>query len=175
MPPSDDEDGGYGPTLPTSAAKSAAHPTRQDLQYRDELDRDARQDAFADARHERKLDRKRENERLNELAPRAEAGTKERQMEKKREKAESNRAFRDAGSPGAEEVGERDLMGADGGIEGYKAKLKAEEKRKTERELRREENLRARAVEREERLAHHRAKEDQTIEMLKALAQQRYG
>lgn len=95
-------------------------------------------------------------------------------MEKKRETAAANREFREAKSPGAEDVGERDVMGDDG-IEGYKARLQAVERKKNERELRKEEMLRARAAEREERLAEHRAKEEKTMEMLKALARQNFG
>ena len=129
-----DDDDGYGPTLPRSGVKSATRPNRQDLDYRDELADDARRAAALDSRHERKLERKLQKDRLDELAPRAEPGTKERQMEKKREKADANRSFREARSPGAEEVGERDLMGGDD--EDFKVKLMADEKRKTEREIR---------------------------------------
>ena len=35
--------------------------------------------------------------------------------------------------------------------------------------------MRARAEEREERLSQHRAKEEKTMEMLRAIAQQRFG
>ncbi|KAF2153711.1 hypothetical protein K461DRAFT_115008 [Myriangium duriaei CBS 260.36] len=170
----EDEDDGYGPALPRSGVKSAAQPNRQDLKYRDELEEDARYDALSEQQYQRKQDRRLQKERLDDLAPRAEPGTKERQLEKKREQAESNRAFREARSPGAEEVREGDLMGDDG-AEGYKARLQASERRKTERELRKEELLRARAAEREERLSQHRAKEDKTMEMLKAIAKQRFG
>lgn len=112
---------------------------------------------------------------MDELAPRAEPGTRERQMEKKREKAESNRGFREARSPGAEEIGDSTLMGGADGVEEYKAQLKANERRKTEREVRREEMLRVRAAEREERLSHHREKEQKTMDMLRELARQRFG
>lgn len=170
----DEEHDDYGPALPRNHVKAAAQPNRQDLEYRDELEDDARQEALLDHRHRRREYRKLHKERLDELVPKAEPGTKERQLEKKREKAESSRAFREARSPGAEEVGEGELMG-DEGFEGYKAKLKANEKRKTERELRKEELLRVRAAEREERLSQHRAKEEKTMEMLQAIARQRFG
>ena len=106
--------------------------------------------------------------------PKAEPATRERQLEKKREKAAANRSFREGRSPGAEDVGEGDVMGDDG-VEGYKARLKAGEKKRTEREVRREEVLRARAAEREEKMAEHRAKEEKTMDMLKSLARQRFG
>lgn len=132
--------------------------------------RDDEQQRHKEARDERKLERRAQKERLDELAPRAEPGTKERQLEKKRETAAANRQFRDAKEPETEEVGDSQLMG-DGGLEGYKAKLQAQQKKKSERELRKEEALRAREVEREEKMAKHRAKEAKTMDMLKALAQ----
>lgn len=95
-------------------------------------------------------------------------------MEKKREVGAANRSFREAKSPGAEEVREGELMGDDG-AEGYKALLKAGERKKNERELRKEEIMRARAAERDEKMEGHRAKEQKTMEMLKALAKQRFG
>lgn len=134
-------------------------------------DQEARRE---DARYARKQERKAQKERLDEIAPRAEAGTKERQLEKKREITAANRSFREAKSPGAEEVPERDVMGDDG-LEGYKAHLQATERKKNERELRKEEILRAREAERAEKMAEHRAKEDKTMDMLKQLAKQRYG
>lgn len=140
--------------------------TLPELSHEDDL---ARRD---DLRFDRKMDRKLQKERLEELNPRAEPGSKERQLEKKREKAVANRDFREAKSPGAEEVGESELIGGEDGI---KAHLQAAQRKKSERELRKEEVLRAREAEREERLAIHRAKEDKTMEMLKALARQRYG
>jgi len=146
----------------------------EDIQDRREQaleDEEARRD---DMRYERKQDRKQQKERLDELVPRAEPGSRERQLEKKQEKTAANRSFREARSPGAEDVGEKDLPGDDS-VEGYKAQLRANEKKKSERELRKEESLRARAAEREEKLAEHRAKEAKTMEMLKAIAKQRFG
>ncbi|KAK5019260.1 hypothetical protein LTR16_000376 [Cryomyces antarcticus] len=174
----DDDDDDYGPDLPgqqvTSRRPGPAIPTTQDLEFRNELtheDELARRD---DIRHSRKLDRKAQKEALEELAPRADAGTRERQLEKKRQVADTMRSFRDAKSPGAAEVGEKDLLGDDG-LDGYKLQKKEMERKKNERELRKEEMLRTRAAEREERVAEYRAKEDKTMEMLKALAKQRFG
>ncbi|KAG9517590.1 hypothetical protein KCV07_g6111, partial [Aureobasidium melanogenum] len=169
----DDSEDEYGPSLPTNTSRAGpAVPSIQDLQYRNEL---AEEDEIArrqDLRFDRKMDRKLQKERLEDLNPRAEPGSRERQLEKKREKAVANRAFREEKSPGAEEVGEGDLIGGEDGI---KAHIQATQHKKSERELRKEEILRAREAEREERLAHHRAKEDKTMEMLKNLARQRYG
>ncbi|GAB7345766.1 hypothetical protein MBLNU457_4034t1 [Dothideomycetes sp. NU457] len=172
----DEDDDDYGPSLPDAVAVHKSQgprvPTLEDIQDRREQaleDEEARRE---DMRYERKQDRKQQKERLEELVPRAEPGSRERQLEKKQEKTAANRAFREARSPGAEDVGEKDLLGDD---ESYKAQLRANEKKKSERELRKEETLRARAAEREERLAEHRAKEAKTMDMLKAMAKQRFG
>ena len=172
-----DEDDGYGPSLPSAEGARQNGPTvpnLQDLQYRQELAEDDREAHIADLRYERKQDRMAQKERLEELAPRAAPGSRERQMEKKRDAAASNRTFAEAKEAGAEEVGESDLMG-DNGIDGYKVRVRDKEKRKNEREVRKEEVLRARAAEREERMKEHRRKEEKTMDMLKSLAQQRYG
>ena len=128
--------------------------------------------AHDEFRYAQKLDRKLQKERLDELVPRAEAGTRERQLEKKKELNEKMRAFRDK-SP-VEDVRESDLMGDDG-IESYKAKKKELERKKNDRELRKEELLRTRKAEREEILQQHREKEEKTMAMLKALAKQNFG
>lgn len=169
----DDDD--YGPALPDTARRSGpAVPSLQDLQDRRELQEEDRSANLASMRQDRKMDRKVQKERLEELAPRADPGSRERQLEKKREVTASNRAFADAKEGGADEVGEGDLMGDDGG-DAYKRQLKETERRKNEREIRKEEVLRARAAEREERMAKARAKEDKTMEMLRGIAQARFG
>ncbi|KAK6003732.1 hypothetical protein QM012_009503 [Aureobasidium pullulans] len=169
----DDSEDEYAPSLPTNISRvGPTVPSIQDIQYRNELAEEDENARRQDLRFERKMDRKLQKERLEELNPRAEPGSRERQLEKKREKAVANRAFREEKSPGAEEVGESDLIGGEDGI---RAHIQATQRKKSERELRKEEILRAREAEREERLAHHRAKEDKTMEMLKNLARQRYG
>lgn len=171
-----DDDDGYGPALPPSAGQRwGPHvPTSQDLQYRQELADEARQTQRADSRYERKSERKAQRDRLDELVPRAEPGTRERQMEKKREVAASNRSFAQAKEAGETEVPESDLMGTDGADE-FKKQIREKERAKNEREIRKEEQLRARAAEREERMQQFRAKEDKTMDMLRQLAEQRFG
>lgn len=174
---SEDEDDGYGPALPDTARRPAgpAAPNLQELQHRRELAGEDREARVADIRYERKLDRNSQKERLEELVPRAEPGSHERQLEKKRETTAVNRAFKDAKEGGGvEEVGDKELMGDDG-VDTYKAQMKTNERQKNEREIRKEEMLRARAEEREERLAEHRKKEEKTLDMLRSLAKQRYG
>ena len=127
-----------------------------------------------DIRYSRKLDRKTQKAALDELVPRAEAGTRERQLEKKKEVNEKMKSFREK-SPGAAEVPDSELMGGGDGVGEFK-KIKQEfERKKNERELRKEEILRARQAEREERLSEYRAKESSTMDMLKALAKQNFG
>ncbi|KAK6521371.1 hypothetical protein TWF506_001592 [Arthrobotrys conoides] len=166
---SDDSDM-IGPAIPASLAKpkaGAKPPTTQDLELQRELDEEESDLRRADLRYERKKERKLEKERLEELAPRAEAGSRERQLEKKRETASANKAFADAKGGDMEEVGESTLMGGEESFHQHKA---AQERKKNERELRKEAMLRARKAEREERLQVHRAKEEQTMKMLRALA-----
>ncbi|KAF3275355.1 hypothetical protein TWF970_006802 [Orbilia oligospora] len=166
---SDDSDM-IGPAIPESLAKpkaGAKPPTTQDLELQRELDEEESDLRRADLRYERKKERKMEKERLEELVPRAEAGSRERQLEKKRETAAANKAFADAKGGDVEEVGESTLMGGEESFQHHKA---AQERKKNERELRKEALLRARKAEREERLQVHRAKEEQTMKMLRALA-----
>jgi len=173
-PEDDDADDIYGPALPPGQRHGPHVPSFQDLQQRREMNDEDHSRLRADRTYERKQERNTQKERLEELAPRAEPGSRERQLEKRREVAASNKTFADAKDAGAAEVPESDLMGASG-VDEYKAELKANQRRKNEREIRKEEVLRAREAEREERLAEHRKKEDKTMDMLKALAAQRYG
>ena len=76
---------------------------------------------------------------------------------------------------GVEEVNDSDLLGGGDDLDSFKARKQAAQRQKNEREIRREEILRAREAEREERLAGHRQKEEQTMDMLRALAKQRFG
>ncbi|KAI7507129.1 hypothetical protein KC347_g7107 [Hortaea werneckii] len=183
----DDDEDEYGPSLPPPPSEAQtlgpAVPSMQDLQHRRELLAEDREAHRAQIREDRRQDRRTQKERLEELVPRAEPGTRERQLEKKREKAAANRAFRDAkegggaAEGGMEEVDDKELMGGGGGDgeDDYKAQIQARERQKNQREIRKEEVLRARAAEREGRVAEHRRKEEKTMEMLRELAKQRFG
>lgn len=180
-PESDDDD--FGPAPPPGGASRLSGygptiPKLDDIAYRNELlqeDRDRDQSNYVDdIRYERKEDRKAQKDRLDELVPRADPGSRERQLEKKRETTSTLKDFRDAKEGGDVEMAEADLMGDDG-IEGYKKKKKVEERQKNERELRREEIMRAKAAEREEKVAERRAKEAQTMDYLRSIARERYG
>ena len=100
-------------------------------------------------------------------------------LEKKREKADSNRSFANAKTEAGgqiEDVPEADLLGGDDeGVEGFKRQKKELERKKNEREVRREEVLRARMVEREERVKEYQEKEARTMSGLVRLARERFG
>jgi hypothetical protein len=179
---SDQSDDDFGPAPPTAGERRKGHgptvPGFDDLTYRNEMrDEDRARDRSNytdDIRLERKMDRKAQKERLEELVPRADPGSRERQLEKKREVTSTLQSFRDAKESGDVEVAESDLMGDDG-IDMYKSKKKEEERKKSEREIRREEISRARDAERNERLAERREKEGKTMEFLMQIAKERFG
>ena len=175
---SDDDE--FGPSLPTQAHQTTragpSIPNAQDLSLAAELRAEDDAQALKELRYERKADRNMQKERLEELVPRADPGSRERQLEKKREVAATNAGFREAKEGGEVEMRDSDLMGGDeDGVAGYKAKKKEMERKKNERELRKEEQLRARIAEREERLKAAREKESKTMDYLKALAKEKWG
>lgn len=172
---SDEDD--YGPTLPASGSNRRAGPgipSLQDLSLRAELDEEERQASITDLRAARKADRTLQKERLDDLVPRAEAGSRERQLEKRQLVNEKMRSFREK-SPGMAVGSEKELMGGGDSLEEYKRAKENEKRRKTEREIRREETERARQEEMEERRKAWREREEGTVSMLKELARQRFG
>ncbi|BAE57722.1 unnamed protein product [Aspergillus oryzae RIB40] len=189
----DEDEDDYGPVLPkydqlnryeggrAGQSSGPTIPTMQDLELRKESAIEdaiaAREDSRKQHRSEVRSHRSELRHMEDEVAPRAEPGTHERKMEKRREAAAANRAFaesrRGASPDGAPED---ELMGsADNDLDAIKRARATEQRKKNEREIRREEILRARAAEREERLQQYRQKEDETIGWLKALAKQRFG
>jgi hypothetical protein len=177
--PEEQSDDDFGPAPPTSVARQGpTAPKLDDLAYRNELHADElarnRSNYTDDLRHERKTDRTLQKSLLDELVPRADPGSRERQLEKKREVTGTLQSFRDAKESGDVEVAEGDLMGDDG-FDGYKRKKKEEERKKSDREVRREEITRARAAERDERLSERRDKEGKTMEFLREIARERFG
>ncbi|QPC69669.1 hypothetical protein HYE68_000421 [Fusarium pseudograminearum] len=175
---SEDDDDDYGPTLPGSdraRCSGPGIPTIQDLSLRAELAEEDKQASIEDIRNARKADRTLQKERLDDLVPRAEAGTRERMLEKKAAVADKMRSFRDK-SPGAMEVtDEKELMGGGDSLDEYKKAKEREQRRKTEREIRREEIDRAKREEMEERKRAYMEREEGTVSMLRELARQRFG
>ncbi|EEQ27845.1 hypothetical protein McanMca71_000338 [Microsporum canis] len=182
----DDEEDSYGPQAPVPHHQSLSRksgpkiPTMADLTLK-------REDEQLDLEESRRVNRAARKQELNahkselrkiedEIAPRAEPGSRERLLEKKREKSASNRAYAEArgGSP-VDGVADADLMGGAEGEDGFKQMKEKQMRKKNERELRKEEILRARAEEREVRLRSYRRKEDETMDYLRAIAQERFG
>jgi hypothetical protein len=178
----EESDDDFGPAPPTAVERRKGHgptvPRLDDLTYRNEMRAEDRlRDRYNnadDTRHDRKTERKAQKDRMEELVPRADPGSRERQLEKKREVTSTLQSFRDAKESGDVEVAESDLMGDDG-IDMYKRKKKEEDRKKSEREIRREEIARARDEERNERLAERREKEAKTMDFLMQIAKERFG
>lgn len=173
-----DSDNEYGPVLPDSAGPGRRAgpgiPSLQDLSVRDEMleeEREASRDALRAAR---KVDRSLQKERLDDLLPRADAGTRERTLEKRQMVNDKMREFRDK-SPGMEGDNEGELMGGGDSLEEYKRMKEREQRKKSEREIRREEIERAKREEVEERRRAWREREEETVSMLREIARQRFG
>ncbi|KAF2209438.1 hypothetical protein CERZMDRAFT_46969 [Cercospora zeae-maydis SCOH1-5] len=171
----DTDDDGYGPAPPSKESRTvgASIPSLQDLQHREELISEARHNSRIELQHSRNLDRNLQKDRLQEIVPRADPGSRERRLEKKADKTSTLHAFRAAKDGGDVEVNDQEMMG--GGEDEFKRELKMREKKKSEREVRKEEALRARMAEREERMRGVRAKEEKTMDMLRSLAKERFG
>jgi len=144
-----DSDDSVGPALPGQERRSKGNiigpgiPNMQDLELKREMDIEDGLGRRDDIRFERKQDRRDQKDALDELLPRAAAGTRERQLEKKKEVNEKMKSFREK-SPGAAEVPDNELMGGGDGVGEYKKIKDNYERKKNERELRKEEILRAR-------------------------------
>jgi len=144
-----DSDDSVGPALPGQEGRSKRSkfgpsiPNMQDLELRREVDAESRLAHRDDIRFERKQDRKAQKDALDELVPSAAAGTRERQLEKKKELNEKMKSFREK-SPGAAEVPDSELMGGGDGVGEFRKIKENFERKKNERELRKEEMLRAR-------------------------------
>lgn len=129
-----------------------------------------------DIRTERRNDRKLQKSRLDDLVPRAEAGTRERQLERKRELADSNRAFAAAkDATGDVDLPDQEVLGDEDSLGQLKRMQKEAERKKNDREIRREEALRARIAEREERVKGMKEKEEKTMASLREIARARFG
>ena len=109
--------------------------------------------------------------------PKAEAGTKERQLEKKKEVASANKAFAVAKEGGdMPDIADKDLLGGDeDDLASFKKRKTEVDRQKSERELRREEISRAKREEREQRQREFRAREEKTMQGFVELAKRRFG
>ncbi|KAK4199743.1 hypothetical protein QBC40DRAFT_202167, partial [Triangularia verruculosa] len=185
IPQVDDDDDEYGPVLPnqtrTTRTTTSLHgpliPSRDDLLGRNEtLDSD-RQYALEVHRHERKIFRKEHKELLDDLLPKADPGSRERKLEKKRELTDKLKSFSQAKDAGAmEEVNERDLMGGgDDALEELQRVKRLREQKQNQRQGKREEEEMLRRKEREERVRGYREREEKVMEGLRGLVRERFG
>lgn len=189
----DEDDDGYGPALPSNNPSAPSEtiagrsrqsgpsiPKFEDLQLQHEQTHESSLQSLTTLRHAQKAHLQTQKQELEALIPRAAPGTKDRQIERKAELRASNNNFAASKSDNTfTEMPEADLMGGDdddgGGLEGFRKKKAEEERKKNDREIRREEILRARKEEREERVRVYREKEEKTMEGLVALARARFG
>jgi hypothetical protein len=184
----DDNDDEFGPTLPQHELSKTTNwskpgpsiPKLQDLQHARELAAEdalsSRRQASKDLQADRKAEKAVRKSHLDEIAPPAEPGSRERQLEKRRELAASNRAFASAKTDPADvELPDADVIGGEDSLSELKRLKEIEERKRSEREIRREEVMRARREEREERVREMREKEEKTMEMLREIARARFG
>ncbi|KAL9101412.1 MAG: hypothetical protein Q9163_003323 [Psora crenata] len=175
-----------GPSLPSNAIPlhrrqqnpGPVGPKRQDIDMQRGLEPGTAHAQREVLLFDRRQDGKAQKERLEELLPRAEAGSKDRLLEKRREKADAHRAFAAGRAEAGDviEVPESDLLGdEDGGLHGFKKRKMEMQRKKNERELRKEAILRERAADREERARAYREKEARTMSGLVALAKAKFG
>ncbi|MCJ1307480.1 hypothetical protein MMC25_001126 [Agyrium rufum] len=185
----DSDDDEVGPELPNrsalsrhprdSANQGPSVPSYEDLQLRREQEKLDSAAASQSFRHERKAHKAQQKAVADELAPRADPGTKARALEKRAEKRTANAAFASAKTDaGAEvpEMGEGELFGGeDDGIDALKRRKKEAEVARTDREIRREEIMRLRKDEREEKMKAYKRKEEETMKGLVEMAKSRFG
>ncbi|KAK4178679.1 hypothetical protein QBC36DRAFT_385703 [Triangularia setosa] len=180
----EEDDDEYGPVLPSQVRQgtTCSHrhgpkiPTRDDLLHRDEILEMERDNALEDHRYERKTFRKSHRELLDELVPKADAGSRERKLEKKKEVNEKLKGFAQAKEEGVEEVGDKDLMGGgDDALEELRRMKRLREQRQNQRQSKRDEEEMLRRQEREERVREYKEREERVMEGLRGLVRERFG
>ncbi|GAB1315935.1 hypothetical protein MFIFM68171_06145 [Madurella fahalii] len=162
---------------PHTAYPGPTIPSRTDLALRDEEALHAQQESLAHHRLARRAHRADQKALLDELVPRADAGTRERKLEKRREVSQKLKGFKEDKEGGQmAEVGEGELMGGEGdSLEEYKSMVRKREEGRRERLSRRDEMERARRAEREEKVRAYREKEEKVIGGLREIARARFG
>ena len=160
---------GPGPSIPTSSDLLAHHEQSAEEAAA------ARHTQHLTLTHARKADRTLQSAHLEEIVPSAAPGTRDRLIEKKREANFSNSIFAASKTEGGDvDLPDSAVMGSDS--VGELKQMKADRERKrSERELRREEMMRARRAEREEKQRWLKEREERTMVGLKELAKARFG
>lgn len=142
-----------GPTLPPQADRTLA---REDAEER----------AAAEREYQRKRDKAEARERIEDMVGPREVG-RERMLEKKRERRDGDRAFREKGDEGLD-VDEGTLMG---GGDSFKAQIARRDAARARFEQKREEKISTTR----ERAAAMREKDKATMDMFMQMAKQKYG
>ncbi|KAN0125020.1 hypothetical protein V8E52_001572 [Russula decolorans] len=142
-----------GPTMPPQADRILA---REDAEER----------AAAEREYQRKRDKAEARERIEDMVGPREVG-RERMLEKKRERRDGDRAFREKGDEGLD-VDEGTLMG---GGDSFKAQIARRDAARARFEQKREEKVSTSR----ERAAAIREKDKATMDMFVQMAKQKYG
>ncbi|KAF8506952.1 hypothetical protein F5888DRAFT_1603097 [Russula emetica] len=142
-----------GPTLPPQADRILA---REDAEER----------AAAEREYQRKRDKAETRERIEDMVGPREVG-RERMLEKKRDRREGDRAFREKGDEGLD-IDEKTLMG---GGDSFKAQVARRDAARARFEKKREEKMSTTR----ERAAEMREKDKATMDMFMQMAKQKYG
>ncbi|KAI0274802.1 hypothetical protein BC834DRAFT_815672 [Gloeopeniophorella convolvens] len=142
-----------GPAMPSPADRILARETIEE-------------DAAAEREYQRKRDKKEARERIEDMVGPRQVG-RERMLEKKQERRESDRAFREKGDEGLE-LDEKTLLG---GGDSFKAQIARRDAARGKRESAREEKMAATR----ERAAAVREKDKATMDMFMQMAKAKYG
>jgi len=142
-----------GPTLPSRADHILAREA-------------AEEQAAAERVYQRKRDKAEARERIEDMVGPREVG-RERMLEKKRERREGDRAFREKGDEGLE-MDEGTLMG---GGDSFKAQIARRDAARAKRGAAREDRMSAS----QERAAAIREKDKATMDMFMQMAKQKFG
>ncbi|KAI9512894.1 hypothetical protein F5148DRAFT_972902 [Russula earlei] len=146
-----------GPTLPPQADRILARES-------------AEEQAAAEREYHRKRDRAEARDRVEDMVGPREVG-RERMLEKKRERRESDRTFRERADEGLE-MDEGTLMG---GGDSFKAQIARRDAARARFEKKRESGREERTSESRERAAAMREKDKATMDMFMQMAKEKYG
>jgi len=146
-----------GPTLPPHADRILAREA-------------AEEQAVAEHEYQRKRDKAEARERVEDMVGPREVG-RERMLEKKRERREGDRAFREKGDEGLE-VDEGTLMG---GGDSFKAQIARRDAARSKFEQKRESARDERMSASRERATAMREKDKATMDMFMQMAKAKYG
>jgi len=146
-----------GPSLPPQADRVLAHEAAEER-------------AAAERDYQRKRDRTEARERIEDVVGPREVG-RERVLEKKRERREGDRAFRERGDEGLE-VDEGTLLG---GGSSFKAEIARRDAARARFQQKREAAREDKVSSSRERVAAIREKDKATMDMFVQMAKERYG